>query len=145
MSRTACWSSIALAQEYPTNSAAGAGGADGSVCLRVGRKRFDTLSTDERVAMGNARLSSAALWKMLAFAGLVALPLATVGVANYHTFEGVHDVAACGRCHHAAHVSDIKDASRIFCASGRGDVSCADKRARRERACPAGTPASSCR
>lgn len=78
----------------------------------MGRKRFDTLRTDERVAVGNARLSSAALWKMLAFAGLVALPLATMGVANYHTFEGVHEVAACGRCHvMRPMISDMKDAS----------------------------------
>jgi cytochrome c nitrite reductase small subunit len=44
-------------------------------------------------------LSAAALWKLLAFAGFAVVPAATVAVANYHTFEGVHHVEACARCH----------------------------------------------
>jgi nitrate/TMAO reductase-like tetraheme cytochrome c subunit len=65
----------------------------------VGRKRFAELSTGEHVSVGIAVLSAAALGKLLAFAALVAAPVAVVGVANYHTFVGVHEVDACNRCH----------------------------------------------
>jgi nitrate/TMAO reductase-like tetraheme cytochrome c subunit len=65
----------------------------------VGRKRFTELSTGEHVSIGIAVLSVAALWKLLAFAALVAVPTAAAGVANYHTFVGIHEVDACNRCH----------------------------------------------
>jgi nitrate/TMAO reductase-like tetraheme cytochrome c subunit len=69
------------------------------LCFWVGRKRFADLSTREHVSIGIAVLSVAALWKLLAFAALVAVPAAAAGVANYHTFVGVHEVDACNRCH----------------------------------------------
>jgi nitrate/TMAO reductase-like tetraheme cytochrome c subunit len=69
------------------------------LCFLVGRKRFADLSTKEHVSVGIAVLSVAALWKLLAFAALVAMPAAAAGVANYHTFVGVHEVEACNRCH----------------------------------------------
>jgi nitrate/TMAO reductase-like tetraheme cytochrome c subunit len=69
------------------------------LCFLVGRKRFADLSTREHVSIGVAVLSVAALWKLLAFAALVAVPAAAAGVANYHTFVGVHEVDACNRCH----------------------------------------------
>jgi nitrate/TMAO reductase-like tetraheme cytochrome c subunit len=69
------------------------------LCVLVGRKRFADLSTQEHVSIGIAVLSVAALWKLLAFAALVAVPVAAAGVANYHTFVGVHEVEACNRCH----------------------------------------------
>ena len=69
------------------------------LCYLVGRKRFTSLSTTRQVSVGVAVISVAALWKLLAAAALIAAPAATVGVANYHTFEGVHEVQACNRCH----------------------------------------------
>ncbi len=69
------------------------------LALRVGRRRFTDLSSEEQISVGNARVSPAALWKMLAFAAVVVVPLAVVFLANYHTFEGVHEVQACARCH----------------------------------------------
>jgi nitrate/TMAO reductase-like tetraheme cytochrome c subunit len=69
------------------------------LCFWVGRKRFADLSTRQHVSIGIAVLSVAALWKLLAFAALVAVPAAVAGVANYHTFVGVHEVDACNRCH----------------------------------------------
>jgi nitrate/TMAO reductase-like tetraheme cytochrome c subunit len=69
------------------------------LCFWVGRKRFADLSTQEHVSIGIAVLSVAALWKLLAFAAIVAVPAVAVGVANYHTFVGVHEVDACNRCH----------------------------------------------
>jgi nitrate/TMAO reductase-like tetraheme cytochrome c subunit len=69
------------------------------LCFWVGRKRFTDLSTKEHVSIGIAVLSVAALWKLLAFTAFVAVPAAVAGVANYHTFVGVHEVDACNRCH----------------------------------------------
>jgi nitrate/TMAO reductase-like tetraheme cytochrome c subunit len=69
------------------------------LCWRVGRKRFAELRAERTVSIGIATVSAMAFWKLLAFAGLVVVPAAAVGVANYHTFEGVHEVAACARCH----------------------------------------------
>jgi hypothetical protein len=69
------------------------------LCYLVGRKRFTSLSTTRQVSVGLAVISVAALWKLLAAAALFAVPAATVGVANYHTFVGVHEVRACNRCH----------------------------------------------
>ena len=39
------------------------------------------------------------MWKLLAFAGVVLVPRRRLAVANYHTFDGVHQVEACTRCH----------------------------------------------
>src|SRR5262245_59805683 len=70
-----------------------------ALCIWVGRKRADQVSTKEHVSVGIAVLSAAALWKLLAFGALVATPAAVVAVANYHTFVGIHEVEACYRCH----------------------------------------------
>jgi hypothetical protein len=79
------------------------------LAFRVGRKRFDSLSTEE-AAVGHIRLAPASLWKLLAFAALVAVPILTMGIANYHTFAGVHEVQACGRCHvMRPMITDMKD------------------------------------
>lgn len=69
------------------------------ICWRLRRQRLDSLSRMNQVSVGIAAISAIALWKLLAFAGLAAVPAATVVVANYHTFEGVHEVQACVRCH----------------------------------------------
>jgi hypothetical protein len=69
------------------------------LCFLIGRKPFTSLSTTRQVSVGLTVISVAALWKLLAGAALIAVPAATVGVANYHTFEGVHEVQACNRCH----------------------------------------------
>jgi nitrate/TMAO reductase-like tetraheme cytochrome c subunit len=69
------------------------------LCSWVSRKQFADLSTKQHVSIGIAVLSVAALWKLLAFGALVAVPAAVAGVANYHTFVGVHEVDACNRCH----------------------------------------------
>lgn len=70
-----------------------------ALCVWVGRKRSTDLSTSQHVSVGIAVLSAAAAWKLLAFGALVVTPVAAAGVANYHTFVGVHEVQACSRCH----------------------------------------------
>jgi hypothetical protein len=69
------------------------------LCWQVRRKRFAGLPADKPVSLGMAVVMALAVWKLRAFAGLVVVPAATVAVANYHTFRGVHEVQACGRCH----------------------------------------------
>lgn len=82
------------------------------LAFRVRRRHFMNLSADKQVSIGNARVSEAALWKLLAFAAIVAIPGGAVGLANYHTFEGVHEVAACSRCHvMLPMINDMQDAS----------------------------------
>ncbi len=70
-----------------------------ALCWRVSRVRFRGMPAEPPVEVVGARLPRPAFWKLAAFAALVLLPLAAVGVANYHTFEGVHTVGACARCH----------------------------------------------
>ena len=80
------------------------------LAFRVGRKRVATLSSEETVAVGHIRFSPATVWKLLAFAALVAVPVLTMAVANYHTFGGSHEVQACGRCHvMRPMITDMKD------------------------------------
>src|SRR5688500_3777816 len=69
------------------------------LCWHLSRQRFSTLSTSTQVSVLVTVVSAAALWKLLAFVGFVAVPAATLAVANYHTFEGVHHPGACVRCH----------------------------------------------
>ena len=80
------------------------------LCWRLSRTRFAALSGTTSVSVGLTVLSAAALWKLLAFAGFVAVPAATVAVANYHTFEGVHHVEGCASCHvMRPMVTDLRD------------------------------------
>jgi hypothetical protein len=82
------------------------------LAFRVGRRRFTGLSSDEQISLGNANVSQAALWKMLAFAAMVVVPLGAAFLANYHTFEGVHEVQACSRCHvMRPMINDMRDAA----------------------------------
>lgn len=69
------------------------------LCWQISRRRFSALSATTQVSVGITTLSAAALWKLLAFAGLAAAPATTMAVANYHTFEGVHHVEGCASCH----------------------------------------------
>lgn len=69
------------------------------LCWKIGRIRFDKLSYEKEISVVHTKLSQAAFWKLVAFLAIVLVPLASLGVANYHTFEGVHEVAACARCH----------------------------------------------
>src|SRR5688572_26726625 len=69
------------------------------ICWRLRLQRLGTLSGLDGAAVGVAAISVVAIWKLIAFAGLAAVPAATVAVANYHTFEGVHHVDSCIQCH----------------------------------------------
>jgi nitrate/TMAO reductase-like tetraheme cytochrome c subunit len=76
----------------------------------IARRRFSALPQDPSISLGIAILSAASFWKLTAFVGLVVVPVATMGVANYHTFVGVHEVDACARCHvMRPMVNDLQD------------------------------------
>jgi hypothetical protein len=62
--------------------------------------------------VANVRLTQSAFWKLLAFVGIVLVPLAAIGLANYHTFEGTRKVSACASCHvMLPMVNDMKNAA----------------------------------
>ncbi len=80
------------------------------LCWRITKTSFTKLSTTEQIIAGNISLSASAFWRLLAFIGIVLVPLLAMTVANYHTFQGVHEVAACARCHvMLPMVNDLKD------------------------------------
>jgi cytochrome c nitrite reductase small subunit len=79
-------------------------------CAIVARTSFARLSRSEWVSLGVARVPTEAFYKLLAFAAIVLLPLAAIMLANYHTFEGTHEVQACARCHvMVPMVTDMRD------------------------------------
>jgi nitrate/TMAO reductase-like tetraheme cytochrome c subunit len=79
-------------------------------CLIVARTRFNKLRREQTVSLGVAAVPSDAFYKLLALAALVLLPLAAIALANYHTFEGTHEVEACARCHvMRPMVTDLRD------------------------------------
>jgi nitrate/TMAO reductase-like tetraheme cytochrome c subunit len=88
------------------------------LCVRLARVRFGRLSATTEIGIGIAHLSVAAFWKLAAFVGIVAIPVASVGVANWHTFVGTHESAACARCHvMRPMVNDLEDEASYSLAS----------------------------
>lgn len=76
----------------------------------IARRNFSRLSTRPDVSLGIATLSATAFWKLSAFFSIAVLPAATMAVANYHTFVGVHEVQACSQCHvMLPMVNDLQD------------------------------------
>ena len=65
----------------------------------IARRNFARLAERPDVSLGIATLSATAFWKLSALAIIAILPAATIAVANYHTFVGVHEVQACSQCH----------------------------------------------
>jgi hypothetical protein len=65
----------------------------------VSRTRFRLLKPADTVSLGVVTLSAMAFYKLLAFGGLAVTPAAAMVLANYHTFEGTHEVRACNGCH----------------------------------------------
>ncbi len=49
--------------------------------------------------MGIARVPALVFARLVALMALIILPVGAVFLANYHTFEGVHEVRACASCH----------------------------------------------
>src|SRR5262244_2321925 len=70
-----------------------------AICMRLLFVRETDMAEDRFVRRAHVNLPAVEYYKLMAFAGLFALPVAAAVVANYHVFEGVHEVSACGQCH----------------------------------------------
>lgn len=80
--------------------------------VRLWFVRFDRLPAQKVVSVGLTSLSALAFFKLFAFATVVVVPAASMFVANYHTFVGVHEVEACAQCHvMRPMVNDLHDPS----------------------------------
>src|SRR5438132_3731293 len=70
-----------------------------AICLRLFFLRETDMAEGRLVTLGHVRLPTVEYYKLMAFAGLLVMPVAAAFVANYHVFEGVHEVSSCGKCH----------------------------------------------
>ncbi|HKE06643.1 MAG TPA: hypothetical protein VKB48_02380 [Candidatus Acidoferrum sp.] len=67
--------------------------------IRTARMRFGKLNNEPSVSFWITRLPAESAAKLVAFASLVVMPAGALFIANYHTFEGVHEVSGCASCH----------------------------------------------
>ena len=81
------------------------------LCIRTARTHFDAVEAAPRVVnVGIARVPALAFARLVALMALLVLPGAAIFLANYHTFEGVHEVRACASCHvMLPMVNDMRD------------------------------------
>lgn len=68
-------------------------------CLRIATLKPAHLRRSRLIKLGIVALPAAAVYKLLAFGGIVAAPAATTFLAHYNTFERTHEVQACNSCH----------------------------------------------
>ena len=88
--------------------------------IRTARTRFDEVgAAGKDVNIGVARVPSLLFARLVALTAFIILPAGTVFLANYHTFEGVHEVRGCASCHvMLPMVNDMRDpASETLAAS----------------------------
>lgn len=70
------------------------------LCIRTARTRFDdTGAARNDVNIGVVRVPALVFARLVALLALIVLPATAVLLANYHTFEGVHEVRGCASCH----------------------------------------------
>jgi hypothetical protein len=81
------------------------------LCIRTARTRFDEVEAAQKdINMGIARVPALAFARLVALVAFIILPAGAVFLANYHTFEGVHEVRACASCHvMLPMVNDMRD------------------------------------
>jgi cytochrome c nitrite reductase small subunit len=79
--------------------------------IRTARTRFDDVGTARKdVNIGVARVPALVFARLVALMALIVLPVGAVFLANYHTFEGVHEVRGCASCHvMLPMVNDMRD------------------------------------
>ena len=79
--------------------------------IHTARTRFDDGDAARKdVNIGVARVPSLLFARLLALTAFIILPAGAVFLANYHTFEGVHEVRGCASCHvMLPMVNDIRD------------------------------------
>jgi len=80
------------------------------LCIRTARVRFGKLDEAPPVSLGITRLPAESAAKLAAFVALIVMPAGAIFIANYHTFEGVHEVRGCASCHvMLPMVNDLRD------------------------------------
>lgn len=80
------------------------------LCIRTARTRFGGVEGRRLISLGITKIPAESAGKIAAFAALLALPAGASFIANYHTFEGVHQVSGCASCHvMQPMVTDMKD------------------------------------
>jgi cytochrome c nitrite reductase small subunit len=80
------------------------------LCIRTARTRFDAGAARSDVSIGIARVPALLFARLVALLALIVLPATAVLLANYHTFEGVHEVNGCASCHvMLPMVNDMRD------------------------------------
>ena len=79
--------------------------------IRTARTRFDDVGAARKdVNIGVARVPALVFARLVALMALIVLPAGAVFLANYHTFEGVHEVRGCASCHvMLPMVNDMRD------------------------------------
>jgi cytochrome c nitrite reductase small subunit len=79
--------------------------------IRTARTRFDDIGAARKdVNIGVARVPAPVFARLVALMALIVLPAGAVLLANYHTFEGVHEVRGCASCHvMLPMVNDLRD------------------------------------
>ncbi len=80
------------------------------LCYKLSRVRIDGLHRKRMMNLGIVTISVVAFYKLMALVAFVGVPAASVGIANYHVFEGVKEVRSCNQCHvMRPMVNDMKD------------------------------------
>ena len=69
------------------------------LCIRTARTRFDVEPARKEVNIGIAHVPAMLFARLVALVALIVLPAGAVFLANYHVFEGVHEVRGCASCH----------------------------------------------
>ena len=79
--------------------------------IRTARTRFvDVGAARKDVNLGVARVPALVFARLVALMAFIVLPAGAVFLANYHTFEGVHEVRGCASCHvMLPMVNDMRD------------------------------------
>lgn len=79
-------------------------------CIHTARARFGSSEGRKQVSLGITHLPAESAEKIVALLALLLLPGAAIFIANWHTFEGVHEVSGCGSCHvMQPMITDMKD------------------------------------
>ena len=79
--------------------------------IRTARTHFDDVAAARKdVNIVVARVPALTFARLVALMALIVLPAGAVFLANYHTFEGVHEVRGCASCHvMLPMVNDMRD------------------------------------
>jgi cytochrome c nitrite reductase small subunit len=79
--------------------------------LSAARTRFDDVGAARKeVNIGVARVPALVFARLVALMAFIVLPTGAIFLANYHTFEGVHEVRGCASCHvMLPMVNDMRD------------------------------------